>query len=185
MPGICLIFDNQTKQTINGIYDNINQKLGLEVLKIDKNLEPHFTLLYHSNSVDIGDKTKLYENIDILANQVSKRNIKIEGYGIFQRGDNCILYLSTSYDTEFQKVHKKAWEIFNGYQFNKELYHYSSYVPHLTIPLTNTDIDTAMKVLKELMKNDLSNIILNNIKIGYLTANLKNPELFYSQELLK
>ena len=183
MPGICLIFDDKTKQAINDIYGKVNQKFSREVLKIDENLEPHFTLLYHFKSDDIGNERELHQKIDILANQFSKRIIKIEGYGIFQKEENCILYLSTAYDTEFQKVHNKAWEIFQDYPFIEDKYHYSSYVPHLTIPLIDTNIDTAMEVLKELIKNGLSNIDLHNNKIGYLTANLDNPEVFHSHDL--
>lgn len=182
MPGICLTFDNDTKQIINQIYQKVNNKLG-PVLKIDENLEPHFTLLHHSSNIDIGDKTSLYSKIDNLANQFSKNIIKIEGYGIFQRGDNCILYLSTPYNTRFQEIHKKAWEIFGNYSFRKEHYHYSSFIPHLTIPLINQNIDTAMQVLKELINEGLANIVLNNTKIEYLTANLDSPEVYYSKEL--
>ena len=114
-----------------------------------------------------------------------KKIINIEGYGIFPRGNNYILYLSTAYDTRFQEIHKKAWEIFEESSFfDKTHYHHTSYIPYLTIPLINQNGDIAMKVLKELMKEGLANISLNNTKIGYLTANLDMPKVYYSKELL-
>ena len=183
MPGICLTFDNDTKQAINKIYQKVNEKLG-EVLKIDSKLEPHFTLLYHPSSKIIDNLEDFNQKIDLLANQFSKNVIKIEGYGIFQRGDNYILYLSTAYDTRFQEIHKKAWQIFEESSFfDKTHYHHTSYIPHLTIPLINQNIDIAMNVLKELMNRGLSNIVFNNTKIEYLTANLSDPKVYYSKEL--
>ena len=183
MPGICLTFDNDTKQVINEIYQKVNNKLGA-VLKIDENLEPHFTLLHHSSNIDIGDKELLYSKIDILANLFSKNLIKIEGYGIFQRGDNCILYLSTAYDTKFQEIHKDIWNRLKKYDWITEHYHFTSYVPHLTIPLINSNYDTAVQVLSELLKSNLTEIILNNNSISYLTGNYANPKVYYSKELI-
>lgn len=184
MPGICLTFDNDTKQAINKIYQKVNDKLG-EVLKIDSKLEPHFTLLYHSSSKNVDDIEVLHQKIDLLANQFSKKIIKMESYGIFQRGDIYILYLSTAYDTRFQEIHKKAWEIFEESSFfDKTHYHHTSYIPHLTIPLINQNIDIAMNVLKELMIEGLANIVFNNTKIEYLTANLNDPQVYYSKEMI-
>ena len=183
MPGICLTFDNDTKQAINQIYQKINDKIGNQVLKIHEDLEPHFTLLYHSGNTQI-PRQEIDKTIDLLSEKYKKRQFKIEGYGIFKREDNFILYLSTAYDTKFQEIHKDIWNRLKKYDWITEHYHFTSYVPHLTIPLINSNYDTAVQVLSELLKSNLTEITLNNSAISYLTGNYANPKVYYSKELI-
>ena len=62
MPGICLTFDKKTKDNLNSIYKKINKKINKDIIKIDKNLEPHISLL--RSKYDDNINKDIYKAID-------------------------------------------------------------------------------------------------------------------------
>lgn len=182
MPGICLIFNKETKDKINGIYQQINEKLKQEVLKIDENLEPHITLLHHSLGKDFKVNPEITNKIDEMVEIYQKKIKEVNGFGIFKRGERHILYLCVSYDIDMQTIHKQLWEELSHLNWTREHYHYSSFIPHITIPILNQDMNTAMQVLTELLQSNISETTLIVDQLAYLTANYDTPKVYYKKD---
>ena len=72
MPGICLTFDKKTKDNLNSIYKKINRKFDKEIIKIDKNLEPHISLL--RSQYDDNYNKYIYKAIDQVIKKIKNIN---------------------------------------------------------------------------------------------------------------
>jgi len=184
MPGICLTFDKKTKDNLNTIYKKINKKFNKEILKIDDNLEPHISLL----------RTKYDENINKTVNTAiekvssknKKYNSKLDGFGIFKINDSkFVLYHTIPNDENMQKIHKMLWKKIDGKipDYERDLYHYSSFTPHVTIPIINSNKTTVLKVLDEMMKLLPITINIKITNLTYLTAKLSDPKVYFKKSL--
>ena len=185
MPGICLTFDKKTKDKLNSIYKKVNKKFDKEILKLDDNLEPHVSLL----RTKYNESTSKYINSTI--NKISSKNnkykSKLDGLGIFKINDKkFVLYHTIPNDKNMQKIHKTLWEKLDGKipDYERELYHYSSFTPHVTIPIINSNKTTVLKVLDEIMKLLPKALDIKVTNLTYLTAKLNDPKIFY-KKLLK
>jgi 2'-5' RNA ligase len=184
MPGICLTFDKKTKDKLNKIYKKINKKLNKDILKIDDNLEPHISLLRTKHDENINKH--INSAIDKVSSKNKKYNSKLDGFGIFKINDTkFVLYHTIPNDENMQNIHKTLWKKLDGKipDYERDLYHYSSFTPHVTIPIINSNKTTVLKVLDEMMKLLPKTINIKILNLTYLTANLKDPKIFYKKSL--
>lgn len=181
MPGICLSFDKKSNHYLNKLYKKINNIYKKEIIKINNDLIPHISLL--RTKYNETENKYIYKAIDIITKNNKKYFIYLQGVGIFKKTDKYVIYLSISYDENMQKVHKELWKKLDGVipDYERDNYHYSSFVPHITIPLPKTNKTTVYKVLDELLKINLKKIKLKINGLTYLTGNLDTPEIYYKK----
>ena len=183
MPGICLTFDKKSKDNLNSIYKKINKKFNKEIIKIDKNLEPHISLLRSKYDNEINKH--INKAIEKISKKNNKYNSNIDGFGIFKTKSNYALYHVIANDENMQNIHKMLWDNLDGKvpDYERELYHYSSFIPHVTIPIINSNKTTVLKVLDEMMKLSPKTIKIKISYLTYLTGNLNEPKVYYKKPL--
>tara|TARA_Y100000022_G_C13186391_1_gene345934 strand:- start:300 stop:854 length:555 start_codon:yes stop_codon:yes gene_type:complete len=183
MPGICLTFDKKTKNYLNTIYKKINKKFNKEIIKIDKNLEPHVSLL--RSHFDDNINKHIYKAIDKISQKNKKYNSSLDGFGIFKNNKKYALYHVIPNDQNMQNIHKMLWDNLDQKvpDYERDLYHYSSFIPHVTIPIINSNKTNVIKVLEEIMKLTNKNINIKISHLTYLTGNLTEPNVYYKKAL--
>lgn len=183
MPGICLTFDKKSKDNLNNIYKKINKKFNKEIIKIDKNLEPHVSLLRSKYDDEINKH--INKAIEKICKKNKKYNSNVDGFGIFKAKSKYVLYHVIANDENMQSIHKMLWDNLDGKvpDYERDLYHYSSFIPHVTIPIINSNKTTVLKVLDEMMKLSPKPINIKISYLTYLTASLNEPKVYYKKPL--
>ena len=181
MPGICLTFDKKTKDNLNSFYKKINQKFNKEIIKIDNNLEPHVSLLRSKYDDEINKH--INKSIQKITKKNNKYNSSLDGFGIFKTKTNYALYHVIANDENMQSIHKMLWDNLDGKvpDYDRDLYHYSSFIPHVTIPIINSNKTTVLKVLDEMIKLSPKTIKIKISYLTYLTGNLNEPKVYYKK----
>ena len=190
MPAISLTFSKKSKLALNKMYQEINHTHGEQILQIHKLLESHITLLltkYNENEKQI--IVKAINKISKTFSNSRHHRIKIEGIGIFQKGSNRYnLHFNVAYDENMQKLHKEIWKEL-GRKINiqeKEHYHPSSFVPHISIPIFKKHYNKTlvMKVLNQMLHYNLKDIYLELDFLSYIYGSLQKPDVYHKKQLI-
>jgi 2'-5' RNA ligase len=184
MPGICLIFSKKDKKLLNEIYEKINIKNNEDIIKINKDLEPHISLyrtIYKKNDEVIINKT-----IKKICKKYKINKFNIEGIGIFPNKNKFNLHFIVAYNKNMNKIHQEVWKELNGKieTIEKDHYHPSSFVPHITIPIVKQSNNKTLllKIQNELLNYDIRSIKLSAEYLSHLTGNLNTPKVYYKSK---
>ena len=77
MPGICLTFSEKSKKLLDNIYTDINKANNKTILKLDKYLEPHISLLL--TNYNESEKKVIIKSIKKLSkmNKINTINLEV------------------------------------------------------------------------------------------------------------
>ena len=183
---LCLALSSKSKKKLHQIYEEINEKLGIDILNTDKKMEPHISLFLMTPN----DKNTalINEAMKHIANNTKKINLKIEGIGIFKIDSRKYnLHFNISYTSQMQEMHKKIWNNIEDKvevkQYNN--YHPSSFTPHISIPIVKTTQNKCilLQVLSQLLKYNLKEIVLDFDYLLYMQGSIKDPQVFLRHKL--
>ena len=182
MPGITITFGKKTVDHINKIYRQINKKFGKKVIDIHKDLKPHVSLMrtkFKEDEVKI-----IKDKINVVSKKNKKYVTRAEGISTFSKGKNILMFFSLAYDVNMQKIHKDIWNNLEKkiVPYQKELYHYNAFVPHITIPIINKTKTNSIRILRELFNYDLR-FPLEVESITYLQAKIGDYRVWASSKL--
>ena len=188
MPGICLTFSEKSKKLLDNIYTDINKANNKTILKLDKYLEPHISLLL--TNYNESEKKVIIKSIKKLSKMNKINSINLEGIGIFPKGDNKYnLHFKVAYNETMQKIHKEIWREL-GKKINikqKDHYHPSSFISHVSIPIIKkrNNKTVVMKIANQILNYDVREIKLDIKYLSYINGNLEKPSVYYKNKLNK
>ena len=106
----------------------------------------------------------------------------INGLGLFVRNNNYILYFTTPYDDNLQKIHKNIWKELSKLNSFDDHYSPIKFTPHIIVPIYKNNKTNTFKIIKELtkMKFDFE---LQESELAYITGNLYKPDIFYKKNI--
>lgn len=110
---IALIFDEETKNEINGIKIDLKNKFGV---KHSLNVEPHITL-YEPRWIK--DIEKLKEEMELKIKDFGKIALKIEGYNSFEKK---VIYIKAIKNSKLLAIYEKVRNMDS-----------LNFIPHITL----------------------------------------------------